>query len=281
MKLILIILTLSSIIQYSSQAIAQTKKPTPNKQPVQSSPTSTSPKKPPRKKPTRPVFVPPKAPSGLTPVSGRRAGMGSRNNCPAVPIALTALVPLAEEQTVSKTGKSSMGVVEGLTTSERPMFWFYVPYTSSTNLSAEFSLQDSTGMDVYRKAIALPPKPGVIGVSLPNTVKPLQVGKRLRWYFKVRCQQQTASLPVYVEGDIQRINLDYSVTQQLKTAANPRQKATIYAKEGIWFDALNMLAQIRHSSQDASVEQDWQTLLQSVNLDGIATAPLVNSTNQQ
>lgn len=277
MKLILIILTLSSIIQYSPQAIAQTKKPTTDKQPVQSSPTPTSPKKPPRKKPTRPVFVPPKAPSGLTPISGRRAGMGSRNNCPAVPIPLTALVPFRGEQTVSKqTGKSSIGVVGGLTTSERPTFWFYVPYTQKANLSAEFSLQDSTGMDVYRKAIALPPKPGVISVSLPNTVKPLEVGKRLRWYFKVRCQQQTASLPVYVEGDIQRINLDSKVTEQLKAAIDEQQKIAIYAKSGIWFDALNMLAKLRQTSGDASVVEDWQTLLQSVNLDNIANAPLVN-----
>lgn len=273
MKLILIILTLSGIIQYSPQAIAQTKKPTTDKQPVQSSP----PKKPPRKKPTRPVFVPPKAPSGLTPVSGRRAGMGSRNNCPAVPTALTALVPLAEELPVNKTGKSSIGVVGGLTTSERPTFWFYVPYISSANLSAEFSLQDSTGMDVHReKAIALPQKPGVISVPLPNTVKPLEVGQNYRWYFKVRCQQQTASLPVYVEGDIQRINLDSNVTEQLKAATDEQQKIAIYARSGIWFDALNMLAKLRQTSGDASVVEDWQSLLQSIKLDNIATAPLVN-----
>ena len=273
MKLILIILTLSGIIQYSPQAIAQTKKPTTDKQPVQSSPR----KKPPRKKATRPVFVPPKAPSGLTPISGRRAGMGSRNNCPAVPTALTALVPLAEELPVNKTGKSSIGVVGGLTTSERPTFWFYVPYTQEANLSAEFSLQDSTGMDVYRKkAITLPPKSGVISVSLPNTVKPLEVGQNYRWYFKVRCQQQTASLPVYVEGGIQRINLDYSVTEQLKAATDEQQKIAIYARSGIWFDALNMLAKLRQTSGDASVIEDWLSLLQSVNLDNIATAPLVN-----
>ena len=276
MKLILIILTLSGIIQYSPQAIAQTKKPTTDKQPVQSAP-----KKPPRKKPTRPVFVPPKAPSGLTPVSGRRAGMGSRNNCPAVPTALTALVPLAEQLPVNKTGKPSIGVVGGLTTNERPTFWFYVPYTQEANLSAEFSLQDSTEMDVYRNAIALPQKPGVIGVSLPNTAKPLEVGQNYRWYFKVRCQQQTASLPVYVEGDIQRINLDSNVTEQLKAVTDEQQKIAIYAKSGIWFDALNMLAKLRKTSGDASVVEDWQSLLQSVNLDNIATAPLVNSTDRQ
>lgn len=273
MKLILMIfLTLSSIIQYSPQVIAQTKKPSATKKPSQQS----SPKPTPPKKPSRPVFVSPKTPNGLSQVSGRRTGMGSRDNCPAVSIPLTALAPLIKQQKLSQ--KTDIGIVKGLTTSERPTFWFYVPYTHNLpNLSAEFSLQDSTGEDIYRKkAIALPVKPGVISVSLPNTVKSLEVGQSYRWYFKIRCNQQTAGLPVYVEGDIQRINLDSGVTEQLKAAANPRQKIAIYLKEGVWFDALNMLAQQRQSSGDASLKEDWKSLLQSVNLDNIATAPLLN-----
>lgn len=277
MKLTLMIfLTLSSIIQYSPQVIAQTKKPAvTKKQPAQPSQTPAPRKPTQRKKPSRPVFVSPKTPNGLSRVSGRRTGMGSRNNCPAVSIPLTALAPLTRQQKVNQ--KPDIGVVGGLTTSERPTFWFYVPYTQDNrNLRAEFSLQDSTGEDIYRnKAIALPAKPGVIGVSLPDTVKSLEVNQSYRWYFKIRCNQQTASLPVYVEGEIQRINLDSGVTEEL-FAANPQQKIAIYAKEGIWFDALNMLAQLRQSSQDASVKKDWQSLLQSANLDNISTAPLVN-----
>ena len=206
--------------------------------------------------------------------------MGSRNTCPRVPISLTALVPGEELPISNKTGKSTAQIVGGLTTLEKPTFWFYVPYTTQNlvNSSAEFCLQDSRGMDVYRKkAIALPDKPGVIGISLPNTVKSLKIGQTYRWYFKVRCKQQTASLPVYVEGDIQRINLNARVRQQLTAASNPRQKVIIYATEGIWFDALNMLAQLRQSSQNVSVEKDWQILLQSVDLNNIDTAPIVNS----
>ena len=49
--------------------------------------------------------------------------------------------------------------VWGLTTSERPMFWFYVPYT---NMSAEFVLQDSEENEIYKNQnIALRAKSGV------------------------------------------------------------------------------------------------------------------------
>lgn len=269
-----IALVLSSVTYYPAKVTAQTQQPATTKRPVQPTKDRTSP----QQRTSRPVFVWSKTPSRLSPVSGRRTGMGSRENCPAVPTALTALVPLREEQKVSKqTDKPMAKIVGGLTTSVRPTFWFYVPYTQDLTATTEFILQDSGGNDIYRNAIALPPKPGVIGVSLPYTAS-LQVGKTYRWYLKVRCtQQKTASVPIYVEGDIQRVNLDSRVMQQLSAAVEPQQKVAIYAANGIWFDSQTMLAQLRQkNSNDASVAADWQSLLQSVNLDNVATAPLLN-----
>ncbi|MGF1938820.1 MAG: DUF928 domain-containing protein [Nostoc sp. ChiQUE02] len=268
-----IALILSSVTYYPGKVTAQTRQAATTKQPVQPTKGRTSP----QGRTSRPVFVLPKTPARLSPISGRRTGMGSRDNCPAVTTALTALVPLREEQKVSKqTDKPISAIVGGLTTSVRPTFWFYVPYTQDLTASAEFSLQDSAQNDIYRNAIALPPKPGVIGVSLPSNAS-LQVGKTYRWYLKVRCnQQQTASVPIYVEGDIQRVNLDSRMIQQLGTAVAPQQKVAIYAQEGIWFDSLTMLAQMRQKNPyDVSVAKDWQSLLRFVNLDNVATAPLV------
>lgn len=271
MKSILtILLILSSIIQYAPQAIAENKKPPTTQKPAKQQPSRKpgSPKTPSRK----PVFVPPKPPKGLTPIPGRKTGMGSRDNCPAVSIPLTALAPQTQQQ-----NKSNTSIVGGLTSLERPNFFFYVPYTQKTGSSAEFSLLDSKRMDVHRQKTALPTQPGIIKISLPNTVA-LKAGQNYRWYFKVRCRNRKASIPIFVTGYIHRNNFDYRIQEQLKTA-NPQQQAAIYAQNGIWFDALNTLAQLRQSSQNPSVEQDWQTLLQSVNLDGIATANEVNLTN--
>ncbi|MDZ7961272.1 MAG: DUF928 domain-containing protein [Aulosira sp. DedQUE10] len=268
-----IALILSGVTYYPAKVTAQTQQPATTKQPVQPTKGRTSP----QGRTSRPVFVLPKTPARLSPISGRRTGMGSRDNCPAVTTALTALVPLREEQKVSKQAdKPISAIVGGLTTSERPTFWFYVPYTQELTANAEFILQDSAENDIYRNAIALPPKPGIIGVSLPSNAS-LQVGKTYHWYFKVLCnQQQTATVPIYVEGDIERVNLDSRIMQQLETAVDLQQKVAIYAQEGIWFDSLTMLAQLRQKNPyDASVAEDWQSLLRSVNLDNVTTAPLV------
>ncbi len=251
-----IALILSSTTQYPIQVTAQTPKPATTKY-LNSSPQQLS----------KLVFVPPKAPAGSGTPGGRRTGMGSRDNCPAVATELTALVPLQKQQ----TDQSSLETVGGMTTSERPTFWFNVPYTNhSPNLNAEFILKDNADNDTYRTRIALPSKPSVISVPLPSTVT-LKIGQTYRWYLKVRCsQQQTAKVPIYVEGDIKRVNLDFNVAQQLKAATNSQQKATIYAANGIWFDSITELARLRLANpNDASIAAVWQSLLQSVGLGNI------------
>jgi hypothetical protein len=256
-KWMLTIALIGSSTHYPIQVTAQTPKPPTLKQLN------------PAQKRTRPVFRLPKVPTGLGTVSGRRTGMGSRDNCPNVETELTALVPLYKQQ----KGQSSLDIVGGVTTSERPTFWFNVPYTKdSPNLNAEFILKDSTDNDIYQTAIALPSKPGIISVALPSTVA-LEIGKTYRWYLKISCGQQlTAKVPIYVGGTIQRVNLDFYTEQQLKAATNSQEKVTIYAANGIWFDSITELAQLRLTNpHDASIVDDWHSLLQSVGLDKIST----------
>ncbi|NJL09661.1 MAG: DUF928 domain-containing protein [Calothrix sp. SM1_7_51] len=181
----------------------------------------------PAKKPTsRLVFTPPKVPTNAGTVSGRRAGLGSRNNCPRVQTQLTALVPIKEDKISSRENISTPVNVGGLTTSERPTFWFYLPYTNNdANVSAEFVLEDKQGKNIYSNPVQLQSKPSIISVTLPSSAPTLEIGQTYRWYFKVRCNQQVgANPPVYVEGYIQRINLNQNLQQQLLAATNPRKK---------------------------------------------------------
>lgn len=215
---------------------------------------------------SRPRFIPPKVPIKIGAVSGRRTGMGSRANCPAVTTELTALVP------------SESNFVGGLTVSEKPSFWFYVPYTNNlSGANAHFTLLDDAGNKIYNNPIALPGKPSLVSVTLPSNI-PLQENKTYGWYLKVHCTQQNSPrVPIYVEGKIQRIKLNPTITQELETAT-PQQKAMIYAANGIWFDSINTLAQLRLSNfNDKSIESDWKSLLQSVGLESVNNFPFSQS----
>ncbi|WP_190640734.1 DUF928 domain-containing protein [Oculatella sp. FACHB-28] len=201
-------------------------------------------------------------------VPGRRGGGARRGDCPAPSIELTALVPMTEvpTETLPET------YVGGSTTVEYPTFWFYVPYLQTANLSAEFILQNDTGQDVYRITSADLPAfehtPGIISISLPSTIAPLEIGRVYQWYFKLNCGTEA---PMYVQGGIERIPLDPDLAYQL-AHASPQERVNLYLENDIWYDAITMLAQLhRINSSNTTIESAWINLLQSIGLENIPT----------
>ncbi|NEO82468.1 DUF928 domain-containing protein [Moorena sp. SIO4G3] len=223
------------------------------------------------------AWMPPDVPERGVP--GKRKAAASRGRCPQVKEPLTALVP--STPTIASDGQIPLTVghatrtesVFGLTVVSHPTFWFYVPYALTPDLPLEFVLQDENYNEIYwTKFVASSSSPSVVGIELPSTVTSLEVGKQYRWYFVVKCERLGS--PV-VTGWVKRMALNPSLKNQLDQATL-EQKAIIYARSGIWYDTLNALAKLRqqNSSNDLLIK-DWVKLLQSVDLDGIALAPLL------
>jgi hypothetical protein len=150
------------------------------------------------------------------------------------------------------------------TVSEYPTFWVYVPYTPDETTSGEFSLQDGEE-DLYRTPFQLPTSPGVVSITLPKTVPPLQPGREYRWYVDINCPSLKPSrnpTPASVTGMVKRIALPATLAQELNIARTPLQRAASYARHAFWFDTLTELAQLRlKHPQDQTVRQAWVELL--------------------
>ncbi|MCC5623474.1 DUF928 domain-containing protein [Nostoc sp. CHAB 5715] len=218
------------------------------------------------------AFNQPSLPSGPPP-GGRVRGGAKRDGgeCPLTITKpdLTALVPFTEEA-------NSVINVWGQTTVEHPSWFFYVPYTKDLPYAVEFVLQDQDLKEIYQKAIALPDKPGVIRVSLPTSAPALALNKQYRWFLTVNCYQQENSPPTFVEGVIQRIELKPAALKELQTT-EPLKRYNIYAQNGIWYEALTTLAQLRgQNPKDAVLKAEWQNLLSSIRLDDIAAEPILS-----
>ncbi|MBD2346578.1 DUF928 domain-containing protein [Anabaena subtropica] len=215
-------------------------------------------------------FAQPPLPSSERRPGGRVRGGARRGSCPSVEPQLTALVPFTQDApTVTN--------VWGLTTQAHPTFLFYVPYSQDSAYPAEFVLQDQDANIIYQKAIALPEKPGIISVSLPPDTASLVVDQQYRWFFTVDCDQQKPSPPIYVEGVVQRVKLKPTTTQQLATASSLQQFA-IYAENGIWFEAANIMFQmLQKNPQDTEIQAQWRDLLTSISLNDIVAKPLVST----
>jgi hypothetical protein len=207
-------------------------------------------------------------------------GAGSRGDCVATAIPLTALV-----------GHEGFWDLT-LTTQEYPTFWFYIPYTSEDVTSGEFSLQDSQGLEEYWSiTFELPENssqatPGIVSIKLPETVEPLETNRQYQWFLDLNCptpdtisdERNTAASTYGVVERRTPSEVNSDLEAQLNAATHPLEMAVIYAENGIWFDALTQFAQVRLDYPDSeSLNQEWRRLLTSVGFGNISDEPLSGS----
>jgi hypothetical protein len=185
-----------------------------------------------------------------------RGNETSNEDCPVIATPLTVLVPEYQKSDGSKQ-------VWGLTSSSKPMLWFYQPYQQDTVGSIEVALFDAklTNKAIYRTSIPAAQKPGIQGIFLTNTS--LANNKDYRWVLnlKLKCRDD---LTISAQGWVQRVKLD-----------EPASLA-VFNKKGLWYDAISTVVQSRQSnSSDPKVVQDWMDLLKVIRLESLASKPIV------
>jgi hypothetical protein len=159
-----------------------------------------------------------------------------------------------------------------LTVSAHPTFLVYVPQTSAKTV--ELTLEDRDGKGIYQRTINLTGTPGIVRFSLPASTPELEIGKDYRWLVLMNCQPSTAEDP-FAEGLVRRIKPDSSLSQV--DGKKPLEQVSLYAKSGIWYDAVANLAALQKAQpNNPEVTSAWENLLRGVGLDAIANAPLNN-----
>ncbi len=225
------------------------------------------------------VPTPPQDPGAPT---GRREGGSSRGDkiytlCKTVEEAannqcatsrLTALVPEIDDKQIW-----------GLTAADHPEFLFYLSkfrtpqQPKTTRLNIEFVLQDEEDRYVYKTRFELPlTKGGIIRIPIPTNREPLQVGKRYTWTLFTKFGPNETN---YVHGRIYRMKLGDRRQQEVQ-AASPLERLEIYLQEGLWFDAMSMLVDLKQDApQDLTLISKWSNLLDEINLKELAAEPML------
>jgi Domain of Unknown Function (DUF928) len=202
---------------------------------------------------------PPSPPRRGTP-GGPQTGGGTRpgdSKCPSVNTSVIAFMP-----------------AQGNTTQESPTFWFYVPYSAQQVDSFTFVLMDDKGqLIVPPKNIKLSATPGFISLRLPPISKPLEIGKQYRWYFEILCDAENPEDKIDSQGVLRRITPTFTIQNQ--TAIRPLIEQ--YQKNGLSFDAFNLLAELRRKEpNNPTVIADWNQMMESLGHSNIAAQPIVS-----
>lgn len=162
----------------------------------------------------------------------------------------------------------------GLTFSDRPSFFLYVP--PSPNQTAEFLLLGNDDTEViYQSTFSLPTKPGIVRFDLPTDAPALQVGKQYHWYVTLICDAAKGpSGNPSVEGWIERTTPSPKLAKAIKTT-KPANRPALYAEAGVWHETVTSLADLRRRTpNDPKLLSAWKELMKSVGLDSVAAEPL-------
>jgi Domain of Unknown Function (DUF928) len=164
----------------------------------------------------------------------------------------------------------------GLTTSKEPVLWLSLNNVQADKMVVEVL---ENGKKFASSTATMPTSNGLVRINLTaRAERELKVGETYSWKVTFPCEsgldcQQGVESPE-ITGWIKRSTLNTRQEKAIEQATTPREKAAIYAEAGIWYDSLATLIMLqRKSPQDAEIQADWASLLESAGLAGQAKTP--------
>jgi hypothetical protein len=119
---------------------------------------------------------------------------------------------------------------------EHPTFLLYVPGIPSRAVKISVTEPNVT-KSIFEADLTLT-NPGFHSVSIPATHQGLKSSKIYVLTVGMLCNPQRPSQSAYTRITFKKVDLDSKIKQQLELAHNELERAQIYEKAGIWYDAI-------------------------------------------
>jgi len=195
----------------------------------------------------RPVYQPPKLGK-----PARTVGGGSRGSQAKVP----ALFVVAPDHV-------------GQTTSAKPSLFYFIDRVPDPSIRVEFTLLDEDGVEpLVETALPTPKRAGVHRIRLSDHGVQLAAGTEYEWSVSLVLDPNERSKDIVATSWIDRIPESGELKSRL---ASEGATATVYAEEGLWYDALAALSdEIDGNPGNVQLAEQRAELLRQVGLDAIA-----------
>ena len=169
----------------------------------------------------------------------------------------------------------------GQTTRSHPRFFVYTPSTSAR--LAFFSILSETGQYHYQGYLPINNQ-GVVQVRLPKSAPELAEGQTYQWHFALITEDRLRPDSPRVSGWVTRVAIPGEI-QEVEEQSKGRRSldlARAYGREGLWYDALETLADLRQERPAVTeLNQSWTSLLEQVGLGAIAEEPFLDVSGSQ
>lgn len=168
----------------------------------------------------------------------------------------------------------------GLTTAERPTMWVYIPPTSARQ--AILSIKEEGFTPHWQQSFKLG-ETGILGIELSDRAPALELGKNYQWAVVLVCGERPNPNDPVVTAWIKRVaQSQVMISQELASDEAGRSRlpstsldrASVYAQQGVWYDALNILVAERSSLNNWN--ELWVQYLQSGGIAEIAERPIID-----
>jgi Domain of Unknown Function (DUF928) len=148
----------------------------------------------------------------------------------------------------------------------------------------QLAMVDAQGNDIDPLVYETEFDSSPVGINSHTITKEIPIGQNLRWTLIIVCEPNAPDGNENVKGWIRRVEPTPQLAAELEQAKLVDYPA-IYARAGLWFDALRYLSAIRRKVGDEAIGDDWVTLLKQLNfeqkyLDNLANKPINCQQNQ-
>lgn len=154
----------------------------------------------------------------------------------------------------------------GLTTQAHPTFWIYVPQKLGAQ-QVILSIREEESIPHWQQSVLI--TSAVTGIKLLNDAPALEVGKNYQWAVTLVCGERPSPNDPVITSWIKRVQKPEIARTNTSLGLS---EASAYARQGIWYDALDIL--IAQKASLSNWNQIWTEYLQSGGLERIANEPV-------
>jgi hypothetical protein len=123
-----------------------------------------------------------------------------------------------------------------VTVSKHPTFLFYLSEIPARPIRV--SVVDPLNPEpIFDETLTIQ-KAGIVPVTIPQTARPLENGKTYILTAGILCNPRRMSASAYLRVSFEKIAFNQEQQKKLERTSSPLERARIFEREGIWYDAI-------------------------------------------